>query len=112
RSDERRRPTHRGASGAWQAGTCSLPPRSLARYRSPMLTLPTYELLGLAALLSWWLALRLWRRRARRRLIEVERRFEATVQRFRVEVDRFKLTRQAAVKILLNHDHEVWTHVE
>jgi glycerol-3-phosphate O-acyltransferase len=56
-------------------------------------------------------------RRARRRMreghaTEVERRFEHTLERFRVEIDRFKLTRQGAVKVILNHDHAIWTHVE
>ena len=46
-------------------------------------------------------------RRALRRLAageatEVERKFETTMRRFRVEIDRFKLTRQGAVKVILN----------
>jgi glycerol-3-phosphate O-acyltransferase len=56
-------------------------------------------------------------RRARRRLregaaTEVERRFERTLSRLGVEIDRFKLTRQGTVKLILNHDHAIWTHVE
>ena len=74
--------------------------------------LPTLPLVVALALLTTWLGLRLSRRWSRGRLVEVERRFESTLQRFRVEIDRFKFTRQSAVKILLNHDHAVWTQVE
>src|SRR5262245_39671077 len=56
-------------------------------------------------------------RRARRRLregaaTEVERRFENALSKLGVEIDRFKLTRQGTVKLILNHDHAIWTHVE
>ncbi len=70
-------------------------------------------LLGLVLLLlgTWW-RLRHRRRKADGRLTEVERRFDATLRRFKIEIDRFKLTRQSAVKTLLNHDHAIWTQVE
>ncbi|MEK7706194.1 MAG: 1-acyl-sn-glycerol-3-phosphate acyltransferase [Myxococcota bacterium] len=68
--------------------------------------------LALFGLLVLWLRMRLARRRAKGQLTEAERRFDATLQRFRVEIDRFKFTRQAAVKILLNHDHAILTEVE
>jgi glycerol-3-phosphate O-acyltransferase len=56
-------------------------------------------------------------RRARHRLregqaTEVERRFENVLSKLGVEIDRFKLTRQGTVKLILNHDHAIWTHVE
>ncbi len=56
-------------------------------------------------------------RKVRRRLDEgevrsLERRFERTLARFKVEIDRFKLARKRAVRDLLNYDHAIWTHVE
>lgn len=43
---------------------------------------------------------------------DVERRFEKTLARFKVEIDRFKLARKRAVRDLLNYDHAIWTHVQ
>ncbi|MEZ0311826.1 MAG: 1-acyl-sn-glycerol-3-phosphate acyltransferase [Myxococcota bacterium] len=42
----------------------------------------------------------------------LERRFERTLARFKVEIDRFKLARKRAVRDLLNYDHAIWTQVE
>src|SRR6185436_14166130 len=55
--------------------------------------------------------------RLRRRLetgevTEVERRHARTLQRFQVEIDHFKFTRQRFVKVMLNHDHAIWTQIE
>ncbi|MEO0814666.1 MAG: 1-acyl-sn-glycerol-3-phosphate acyltransferase, partial [Myxococcota bacterium] len=53
------------------------------------------------------------RQRGRRRRVEdVERRYDKALQKFHVELDRFKFARQGAVKVLLNHDHAIWTEVE
>lgn len=71
-----------------------------------------YLALPFAAIILWLLYARLRRRIAEGAASEVERRFESTVRRFHVEIDRFKLTRQGAVKVVLNHDHAIWTHVE
>lgn len=77
------------------------------------LSLTQQALAGLILmLLILWLRLRYRRRLADGRLTEVERRFDTTLRRFKIEIDRFKLTRQTAVKTLLNHDHAIWTHVE
>ncbi|MBI3178147.1 MAG: 1-acyl-sn-glycerol-3-phosphate acyltransferase, partial [Deltaproteobacteria bacterium] len=70
-------------------------------------------LAGLAVLLALWLGVRRLRRRmARGEATEVERRFDNALRRFHVEIDRFKFTRQGSVKVLLNHDHAIWTEVE
>src|SRR5829696_7720358 len=74
-------------------------------------------MIGWLAALLVLIVLAMLYRRYRRRMragaaTEVERRFENAMRRFRVEVDRFKLTRQGSVKVILNHDHAIWTHVE
>jgi glycerol-3-phosphate O-acyltransferase len=74
-------------------------------------------LLGGLGLIGLVLLVRLARRRLRRRLLagqmkDIEARYDQTLARFHVEVDRFKLASQGAVKVLLNHDHAIWTHVE
>lgn len=74
--------------------------------------LPPILFLVLVLLLGLLLYVRMMRRLRSGRLVEVERRFATTLQRFKVEIDRFKFTRQGTVKTLLNHDHAVWTQVE
>lgn len=70
-------------------------------------------LIAAGALLVFWLLYRHWRRRrVIGRATEVERRFDTTMKRFHVEIDRFKFTRQGSVKVLMNHDHAIWTQVE
>lgn len=75
-----------------------------------------YALYALAAVVALVVAL-LVVRRVRHRLDEgevrsLERRFERTLARFKVEIDRFKLASSRAVRDLLNYDHAIWTHVE
>ena len=69
-----------------------------------------------AAAVAFLVLLGLYRRLRRRsregQVTEVERRFDATLGRWKVEIDRFKFTRQGAVKTLLNHDHAIGTHIE
>lgn len=68
---------------------------------------------GLVGLVTVGWLYRQSRRRAREgRITEVERRFEATFDRWKVEIDRFKFARQGAVKTLLNHDHAIGTHID
>ncbi len=87
--------------------TGGTPPGSLASVHAH------WPLATLALLLTLWLGVRLVRRRmARGEATEVERRFDDALRRFHVEIDRFKFTRQGAVKVLLNHDHAIWTEVE
>jgi len=65
--------------------------------------------LALGALLIYR---RVRRRLAQGQVTEMERRFEHTLRRFHVEIDRFKFTRQSSVRVLLNHDHAIATFVE
>ncbi len=72
---------------------------------------PLWALLA-CALAAFLLVRRLRRRLAAGEATEVERRHERALRRFAVEIDHFKFTRQRFVKVMLNHDHAVWTQVE
>ncbi len=76
----------------------------------------TYSMLALgvvAALLLALLSIVTLRRRTRAgQATEFERRFDAALRRFDVELDAFKFAPQSAVKILLNHDHVISAAIE
>jgi glycerol-3-phosphate O-acyltransferase len=74
-------------------------------------TEPLVYLLVLA-LLALLAVLHVRRRLRTGEATEIERRHEQTLRRFRVEIDHFKFTRQQFVKVMLNHDHAIGTHIE